>query len=110
MTRLLGLLGGLSLTMDMGTGAPLEESLRRCVVAVRLARATGRSDDEVRDVLYAGLLEHLGLHGIHLRARAGVRRRHLDVPAGFLATRPSPATYDDIRPEVSRRLADPGPG
>ncbi|HET9421568.1 MAG TPA: HD domain-containing phosphohydrolase [Nocardioides sp.] len=60
MTRLLGLLGGLSLTMDMGTGAPLEESLRRCVVAVRLARATGCTDDEVRDVLYAALLEHLG--------------------------------------------------
>jgi HD-GYP domain-containing protein (c-di-GMP phosphodiesterase class II) len=60
MTRLLGLLGGLSLTMDMGTGAPLEESLRRCVVAVRLARASGCTDDEVHDVLYAALLEHLG--------------------------------------------------
>lgn len=58
--RLLGLLGGLSIALDMGTGAPLEESMRRCVVAVRLARRAGCSNDEVRDVIYTSLLEHLG--------------------------------------------------
>ena len=60
MFRLLGLLGGLSVTTDMGTGAPLEESLERCIVATRLARVVGLADAEVSDVLYTSLLEHLG--------------------------------------------------
>jgi HD-GYP domain-containing protein (c-di-GMP phosphodiesterase class II) len=58
--RLLGLLGGLSVATDMGTGAPLEESLRRTLVAVRLARLLGLADAEVADVLYTSLLQHLG--------------------------------------------------
>lgn len=60
MFRLLGLLGGLSVAMDMGTGAPLEESLRRSVLAVRLARSAGCSDDDVHAVIYTSLLQHLG--------------------------------------------------
>lgn len=60
MIRLLGILGGLSGAMDLGSGSPLDESLVRCVVTVRLARALGCSDDEVRAALYASLLEHLG--------------------------------------------------
>ncbi|TRW44637.1 HD domain-containing phosphohydrolase [Georgenia yuyongxinii] len=60
MIRLLGILGGLSGALDLGTGAPLDESLVRCVAAVRLARAVGCTDEEVRVVLYASLLEHLG--------------------------------------------------
>lgn len=60
MLRLLELLGGLSVAMDLGTGAEIDESLFRCVVASRLARAAGLTDDEVRDVVYASLLEHLG--------------------------------------------------
>jgi HD-GYP domain-containing protein (c-di-GMP phosphodiesterase class II) len=60
MFRLLGLLGGLSVAMDMGTGAPMEESLRRSVVAARLADALGCSADVRRDIAYAALLEHLG--------------------------------------------------
>ena len=60
MFRLLGLLGGLAAVTDLGTGAPIEESLRRCVVATRLARAHGCDDLEVRRVLYAALLQHLG--------------------------------------------------
>lgn len=60
MFRLLGLLGGLSLGTDLGTGAPLDQSLRRCVVAARLARAVGCGPDEVRDVVYSSLLQHLG--------------------------------------------------
>lgn len=58
--RLLGLLGGLSVVSDLGTGAPMEESLKRCIVATRLARATGCADNEVADVLYTSLLQHLG--------------------------------------------------
>lgn len=60
MVRLLAILGGLSVAMDMGSGAPLEESLRRCLVAARLAGAVGCSEDEVRVVIYTSLLQHLG--------------------------------------------------
>ncbi|HEX4813026.1 MAG TPA: HD domain-containing phosphohydrolase, partial [Nonomuraea sp.] len=58
--RLLGLLGGLALATDLGTGAPLEESLKRCVVATRLARALGCTDADTGDVVYTALLQHLG--------------------------------------------------
>jgi HD-GYP domain-containing protein (c-di-GMP phosphodiesterase class II)/DNA-binding CsgD family transcriptional regulator len=58
--RLLGLLGGLSVATDLGTGAPMEEALRRCVVGVRLARALGEPDEVVDDVLWTSLLQHLG--------------------------------------------------
>ncbi|HEX6246312.1 MAG TPA: HD domain-containing phosphohydrolase [Nocardioidaceae bacterium] len=60
MFRLLGLLGGLSLATDLGTGAPLEESLKRCVVAARLAHAAGCDTSEIDDVVYTSLLQHLG--------------------------------------------------
>lgn len=60
MFRLLGLLGGLALATDLGTGAPLEESLKRCVVATRLARALGSSEIDTGDVVYTSLLQHLG--------------------------------------------------
>jgi HD-GYP domain-containing protein (c-di-GMP phosphodiesterase class II) len=58
--RLLGLLGGLSLATDLGAGAPLDESLQRCWVAARLARAVGCTGAEVSDVVYTSLLQHLG--------------------------------------------------
>jgi HD-GYP domain-containing protein (c-di-GMP phosphodiesterase class II) len=57
---MLELLGGLSLVTDIGTGSPLEESLKRCLVATRLARIMGCSNPEVSDVLYTALLQHLG--------------------------------------------------
>ena len=58
--RMLELLGGLSLVTDIGTGSPLEESLKRCLVATRLARILGCTEPEVSDVLYTALLQHLG--------------------------------------------------
>jgi hypothetical protein len=58
--RLLGLLGGLSTATDLGAGAPVEESLKRALVAARLARTVGCPDEQVRDVLYTALLQHLG--------------------------------------------------
>jgi HD-GYP domain-containing protein (c-di-GMP phosphodiesterase class II) len=60
MLRLLGLLGGLSVATDLGTGAPLEASLKRCVLAARLARAAGCADADAHDVVYVSLLQHLG--------------------------------------------------
>jgi HD-GYP domain-containing protein (c-di-GMP phosphodiesterase class II) len=58
--RMLELLGGLSLVTDIGTGSPIEESLKRCLVATRLARIVGCADAEVSDVLYTALLQHVG--------------------------------------------------
>lgn len=63
MFRLLGLLGGLAAVTDMGVGAASDESLRRCVVATRLARVAGCNDDEIRNVVYISLLEHIGCTG-----------------------------------------------
>lgn len=60
MFRLLGLLGGLSVATDLGTGASVDESLKRCLVATRLARAAGCGEPEVSDVVYVSLLQHLG--------------------------------------------------
>ncbi|HET6652194.1 MAG TPA: HD domain-containing phosphohydrolase [Nocardioides sp.] len=60
MFRLLGLLGGLSLATDLGTGAPLEESLKRAVVATRLAEALDSRQVDNGDVIYTALLQHLG--------------------------------------------------
>ena len=60
MFRTLELLGGLSLVTDIGSGSPLEESLKRCLVATRLAKIIGAADTEVSDVLYTALLQHLG--------------------------------------------------
>ena len=60
MFRTLELLGGLSLVTDIGTGSPLEESLKRCLVAARLSKIIGCTNEEVSDVLYTALLQHLG--------------------------------------------------
>ena len=60
MFRLLGLLGGLSAVLDLGTGSARDESLTRCLVATRFARQLGLTDAEVAAVLYTSLLEHLG--------------------------------------------------
>jgi HD-GYP domain-containing protein (c-di-GMP phosphodiesterase class II) len=58
--RLLGLLGGLSAALDLGTGSARDESLIRCLVATRFARRLGLPPEEVTAVLYTALLEHLG--------------------------------------------------
>jgi HD-GYP domain-containing protein (c-di-GMP phosphodiesterase class II) len=60
MFRLLGLLGGLAAVTDLGVGAANDESLRRCIVATRLARVAGCADEQIRDVVYISLLEHIG--------------------------------------------------
>jgi HD-GYP domain-containing protein (c-di-GMP phosphodiesterase class II) len=58
--RLLVLLGGLAAVTDLGTGAAPDESLRRCVLAARLAREAGCDDEGIREVVYVSLLQHLG--------------------------------------------------
>jgi HD-GYP domain-containing protein (c-di-GMP phosphodiesterase class II) len=58
--RLLGLLGGLAAVTDLGTGSAMDDSLRRCVVASRLARAAGCTDAEIGNAVYVALLQHIG--------------------------------------------------
>lgn len=58
--RLLGLFAGLAGITDLGTGGAADESLRRCVVATRLATAAGCFEATVRDVMAVSLLEHVG--------------------------------------------------
>ena len=60
MLRLLALLAGLAGVTDLGAGGQPDESLRRCVVATRLARLTGSSEAVVRDVQQVALLGHIG--------------------------------------------------
>jgi HD-GYP domain-containing protein (c-di-GMP phosphodiesterase class II) len=91
--RLLGLLGGLSVAMDMGTGAPLEESLRRCVVAGRLGDALGCSAEVRRDVLYVALLEHLGCTAYAHESALALGDDIAVVRANFLA---DPADTRDV--------------
>lgn len=58
--RLADLLSALSLATDLGVGAPLETSLRTCLLATTLAQALGLRGGELATVYYASLMRHLG--------------------------------------------------
>ena len=58
--RLSELLAGLSLTIDLGGGAPLEKGLRTCVVATALADRLELDPADRRAVYHASLLMGLG--------------------------------------------------
>jgi HD-GYP domain-containing protein (c-di-GMP phosphodiesterase class II) len=58
--RLAELLGALSLATDLAAGAPLETSLRTCVLATRLSRALGWSAAEIAEARRVAILRHLG--------------------------------------------------
>jgi HD-GYP domain-containing protein (c-di-GMP phosphodiesterase class II) len=58
--RLADLLAALSVATDLGMGQEPEKAMRGCLVATRLARATDLPEDEVRDVFYTTLLQHVG--------------------------------------------------
>jgi HD-GYP domain-containing protein (c-di-GMP phosphodiesterase class II)/DNA-binding CsgD family transcriptional regulator len=103
MLRLVGLLGGLSVAMDMGTGAPLEESLRRCVVADRLSAALGCSAEARRDALFGSLLEHLGCTAYTHELAAVFGDDIAAVRAGFLA---DPADPRDLLRTLARLVAE----
>jgi type VI secretion system secreted protein VgrG len=58
--RLAELTGAVARAADAGIGFPPETSLRLCLVAVALGRATGLSNEDLRDVYHAALLRHAG--------------------------------------------------
>lgn len=69
--RLADLLASLSLAADLGNGLPIETTLRVCLLATRLARAAGASDEDVVATYYTGLLWSAGCtstaHEEHVR-------------------------------------------
>jgi putative nucleotidyltransferase with HDIG domain len=61
--RLLELLCPLSVAADVASGFPMETGQRTALIAARLARRLGASEDAVRESLLAGLLRYLGCSG-----------------------------------------------
>lgn len=72
-SRLLEVLGALSLATDRGGGFPPESALRAGVVAARLARAWGADDRLVRDCQIPALLRYLGCTGSAHEGRRSTR-------------------------------------
>jgi hypothetical protein len=58
--RLAELIGALSLATDLGSGQPMERSLRRCLLAVGLGAAVGLDQDQLNTTYYASLLQYVG--------------------------------------------------
>ena len=58
--RLAEMVASLSLATDLGLGLPQEHVLRQTVIATRLARIAGCSDDEQAAVFYVSLLAWVG--------------------------------------------------
>jgi HD-GYP domain-containing protein (c-di-GMP phosphodiesterase class II) len=56
-------LAGLSLIADLGVGREPEQAMRTCLLACRLAEGVGLAGEELHNVYYAALLEHVGCTG-----------------------------------------------
>ena len=52
--------GAVSLATDLGTGQPLEHTLRTAILAVRLGELAGASEPELADAYYVALLHSFG--------------------------------------------------
>lgn len=50
----------LSLATDLAMGQPMESGLGTCLVATRLGETLGLDEDDLRDVYYLSLLQHIG--------------------------------------------------
>jgi HD-GYP domain-containing protein (c-di-GMP phosphodiesterase class II) len=90
-SRTAELVGALSLATDLSIGFPPETAVRTSVLAVRLGRAIGLSDNLLRDAYYAGLLRFLGCTGFsHEQAwfnggdDIGFLRTYADVDLGSM--------------------------
>lgn len=58
--RLAELMAGLSLATDLGMGQPMEQALRTCLIALRLAALAQLPSEEFPAVYYGALLRFLG--------------------------------------------------
>jgi HD-GYP domain-containing protein (c-di-GMP phosphodiesterase class II) len=87
--------GALSLATDLGTGQPLEHSLRTAVLAVRLGELAGATAQELADTYYVALLHASGctsngheatqLYGDDIDHRAAFYLVDPTIPAEILA-------------------------
>jgi HD-GYP domain-containing protein (c-di-GMP phosphodiesterase class II) len=59
-TRLADLVASLSLAIDLGTGQPLEHTLRTCLLSMELARRSGVGADRLDEVHLVALLRYVG--------------------------------------------------
>jgi HD-GYP domain-containing protein (c-di-GMP phosphodiesterase class II) len=60
--RLAELVAALSLGIDLGFGQPMEHVLRQCLIALRLAEASGLDEQQRAVVYYTALLVNVGCH------------------------------------------------
>ena len=58
--RLAEVLASLSIATDLGIGQPMEFALSACILAVRLAKKCGYSEEALREVYYQALLRYIG--------------------------------------------------
>ena len=61
--RLAEIIGALSLAADLSSGLPAQKSLRTVLVATRLARHLGLTDEEQSAVFWVGALRLVGCLG-----------------------------------------------
>ncbi len=58
--RLAEIMAALSRAADLGMGQPIETALSTCIVSVRLGKAAGLSEEDLRDTYYLALLRYIG--------------------------------------------------
>src|SRR3954452_10160497 len=58
--RLAEVVAALSLATDLGTGHPIERSLRSCLLALHFGSALGLNEAQLREVYYVALLRWVG--------------------------------------------------
>src|SRR5690349_2531528 len=58
--RLAEVLASLSMATDLGIAQPMEFALSACILAVRLAKQCGYSEEALREVYYQALLRYIG--------------------------------------------------
>src|SRR3712207_6410215 len=58
--RLAEVVAALSLATDLGTGHPIERSLRSCLLGLHFGGALGLGDAQLREIYYVALLRWVG--------------------------------------------------
>jgi hypothetical protein len=65
------IIAAISLAADLASGAPLERSIRSCLVAQRLGIAAAYTQEQLSDAYYVSLLRWLGCTGdTHVASQA----------------------------------------
>ena len=113
--RLVDLLAGLSIAIDLGFGLRPETAMRSCLAATRLARVHGLPEPDVRDSFFASLLLHVGcpgfshetatLFGNEFAVTRAAARTNLADPADYERTLIPEATRD-LPPRERRSVAE----